>query len=260
MKVNESNFLEERQSQIYKLVNEYRRITVQELSKYFKISAVTIRNDLNALEEAGKIIRTHGGAIAVEESVVESSHISKYSKNEDVKRKLGKSASEIVLDGEVIFIDGGTTCSSMYPFLASKNDLTVITPSIETAYWLTKTSSINIYIIGGQVRRESLSTYSQDPVTAISKWNISKAFISAYSFTPEDGIMDVQPVDGDERLPIIKKARHTIALIDSSKWGKISMITVFKTSEVDTIITDSQAPESMSEELNSAGIKIITVE
>ncbi len=245
MKVNENTFLEERQAQIFKLINEYRRITVQELSKYFKISAVTIRNDLNALEQAGKIIRTHGGAIALEESISENATVPKSVKEEDVKRNLGKAASEKVEDGEVIFIDGGPTCSSIYPYLTAKNDVTVITPNVEVAYWLTKTSSLNIYLIGGQVRRETISTFPSEQLTSLFKWNIAKAFISAYSFTPEDGIMDTVPLEDKEKIALVKKAREIIALIESSKWGKISMTTFFKTDEIHTIITDAGVPEEL---------------
>lgn len=259
MKVNESKFLEERQAKIYQLVNEYRRITVQELSKYFKISAVTIRNDLTALEQAGKIIRTHGGAIAVDESVGEASFDVKISKNSDLKRIIGKKAAETVQDGEVIFIDGGTTCSCMYPFLIPRSDLTIITPSIETAYWLTKTSTINIQILGGRIRRETFSTITTDPDVQFTDWNISKAFISAYSFTPEDGIMDVYPIENDTRVPIIKKARQITALIDSSKWGNISMTTVLSTPEIHTIITDEGAPEEMRKQITQSGVQLIVV-
>lgn len=260
MKVNENTFLEERQAQIYKLVNEYRRITVQELSKYFKISAVTIRNDLNALEQAGKIIRTHGGAIAVEESIADTASIPKAVKDEDIKRKLGKAASERVEDGEVIFIDGGATCSSIYPFLTAKNDVTIITPNVEVAYWLAKTSTLNIYLIGGPVRRETLSTFPSDQLSSLFKWNIVKAFISAYSFTPDDGIMDVVPLEDQEKIGLVKQARQIIALIESSKWGKISMTTLFKTNEVHTIITDMSVPDDLSEEVTQKyGIDIIKV-
>jgi DeoR/GlpR family transcriptional regulator of sugar metabolism len=245
MKVNENTFLEERQAQIYKIVNEYRRITVQELSKYFKISAVTIRNDLNALEQTGKIIRTHGGAIALEESISDIGSVPKSVKEEDIKRKLGKAASEKVKDGEVIFIDGGATCSSIYPYLTEKNDVTVITPNVEVAYWLTKTSSLTIYLIGGQVRRDTISTFPSELFSSLFDWNIAKAFISAYSFTPDDGIMETVPLEDKEKIELIKKAREIIALIESSKWGQISMTSFFKTDEIHTIITDAGVPKDM---------------
>ncbi|TFG62590.1 MAG: DeoR/GlpR transcriptional regulator [Spirochaetales bacterium] len=257
MNSNESNFLEERQARIFKLINEYKRITVQELSKHFKISAVTIRNDLNALEKAGKIIRTHGVAIATDESLAESLMGGKLSKSADINRTLGRVSAELVEDGEVIFIDGGNACTAIYPYLTAKNDLAVITPSLESGYWLAKTSSTNVYLLGGSVRRDSLTTVRDMPDPVIDSWHISKAFVSAYGFTPADGLMDVSLSPMDQRISIIKRARQRIALIDSSKWGRISMITVLPTAEIHMIITDRNAPSDMVKSLEDMGIEII---
>lgn len=259
MKSNESNFLEERQAQILDLINEYKRVTVQELSKHFKISAVTIRNDLTALERTGKIVRTHGGAIAREEKLAESSPVGKYSTNTDVHRALGELSAELVEDGEVIFIDGGIACSAIFPFLTAKNDLSVVTPSLETGYWLSKTSAVNIYLLGGNVRNDSLTTARDLPDPALDGWHISKAFISAYSFTPADGLTDVSVNPQDQRISVIRRARQRIALVDSSKWGKISMRTVLPTREIHMVLTDKNAPAEMVQSLRDMGITIMFV-
>jgi len=250
--------IEERQKKILEVLKKKGKLSVNELCKIFQMSVVTIRNDLILLEENGLAIRTHGGAIAVQnknEGLTLPFDIreERYFEN---KHLIGKAAAEMVNDGEVIFIDGGTTASEMRHYLTEKKDVTVITPSIVVTYWLAVTSNLNIYVLNGFFKRESYSTVGAPSMDTIGEWNVSKAFFGAAGFTSEEGLSDLNLGFVEQKKVIAKKAKTIIGLIDASKWGVLSMGSFASTDEIDIIITDKNAPEADIEISRSMGIDV----
>ena len=139
-----NKFIEERQQHIIELLQEYGRITVKELCQLFSVSNVTIRNDLNELERRGLLVRTHGGAMAADQSSPEIPFNLRMKKHSEEKERMAKAAADLIGDGEAVFIDGGTTATVIRLFLQDKSDVTIITPSIEIASYLSHHTSINI--------------------------------------------------------------------------------------------------------------------
>lgn len=259
MKVNESLYTEERQKEILNLIKEKNRLTVKELSTYFNISEVTIRSDLNILSKNGNIIRTHGGAIYVEELKSELPISQRKDKQKEIKKNIGMSASGLINDGEVIFIDASTTAGEIIPFLKNKNEIIVITNSLEFAYMLAVSTTVEIIMLGGTVRRESLSVVREAVGDIIPDVKISKAFFGAWGFSLKDGLTDVNPREIKVKKRIAEKSREIIALVDSSKWGKVSYGTFIETDDIDVLITDLQAPDDMIYQLKRKGLRVIQV-
>ncbi len=257
MKENNNLYLIERQKKILNLLKERKRVTVKGLSDYFKISEVTVRNDLKELANSGKIIRTHGGAIYLDNSEIEG--IYNYRKNKNViqKKKIAKLASSLINDGEVVFIDASTTSSHIIPHLYDKMELTVVTNSIEVAHTLATSSLINILLIGGRIRREALSTTGYPIEYILENINLSKAFMGASGFTIEEGLTDVNQEEIYIKKSIVEKSKNTIAIVDSSKWGKVSFGTFAETKSIKIFITDKKAPDFMVKKLNKIGVQVL---
>jgi len=251
------HFVEERLDAILAEIDERGRVTVKELCDHLNMSIATIRNDLSELEKNGKIVRTHGGAMALEKKDGVLSFGIRKKIHSHEKTAISKAAADLVNDGEVIFIDGGTTAADMRLFLPEKEGITVITPSIEIAYWLNFNSTFNIYLLNGFLNRNSLSTIGPPDEKIISEWNIAKAFCGAAGFTIKDGLMDLHMGFVDQKKVIVQKARYVIGLVDSSKFGIVSQGTFAKTDEIDCIITDKDAPSDMLEYIKSRGISTI---
>lgn len=184
-------FIEERQQHIIEILQEYGRITVKELCKLFNVSNVTIRSDLNDLEKQGLLVRTHGGAMSSAHSSPEIPFDLRMKKHSEEKERMAQTASDMIVDGEAVFLDGGTTVSVIRHFLQDKKDVTIITPSIEIASFLAHHTSVNIFIMGGFLKRESFSTLGASSANVIKDWNISKAFLGAYGFTENHGLTDI---------------------------------------------------------------------
>jgi len=255
----ENKFIEERQQHIIDRLSEYGRITVKELCTDFQVSNVTIRNDLNELEKQGRLIRTHGGAMAIHQNAAELPFTVRMQKHSEEKERMAKAAANLIEDGEAVFIDGGTTASVIRLFVQDKKDVTIITPSIEVAYYLSHHTAINIFVMGGFLKRESFSTLGASSANVIDDWNISKAFYGAYGFAVDHGLSDIHTGFIEQKRYIAGKAQTNIGMIDSSKWGKVSLDTFLNTKDIDYIITDKDTPRDMIRAMEENGINAIIV-
>ena len=177
--------------------------------------------------------------------------------NQSQKQAIGKAAAELVTDREVIFIDAGTTAAEMRPFLEDKQDITVITPSIEVAYWLCVTTKITIYLLSGFIIRESFGTIGAPAMESIEHFNISKAFCGAAGLTEAAGLTDNHVGFIEQKRVIAKKAHTVVGVVDSSKWGVLSLGTFANIPEIDIIVTDKNAPKAMIDCLKKHNIKVI---
>jgi DeoR/GlpR family transcriptional regulator of sugar metabolism len=250
--------IESRQEKILEIIRNDGRVSVKELCDTFDMSIVTIRNDLSLLEDKGLVIRTHGGAIAVkeqEEGMTLPFDI-REERNFTAKQAIGKAAAELINDGEVVFIDGGTTASEMRHYLVGKKDVTIITPSIVVTYWLAVTSNLNIYVLNGFFKRDSYSTVGIPSLDFMSKWNLSKAFFGAAGFTPESGLSDLDAGFVEQKKIIAEKAHMNIGLVDSSKWGILSLGSFAAPDNINMLITDDSTPIESIEKTRNIGIEV----
>ena len=254
---NKRQFMEERHAAILKLVREYGRVTVANLCERFSVSVATTRADLVYLEKLGKIQRTHGGAIPVTRGGPPVPFGTRRKLYGAEKKAIAKAASALVKDGEVIFIDGGTTTPEMAHFLADRKNITIITPSIEVASWLSAASTVNVYLLNGFLNRDSLSVIGVPSEDLLRQMNISKSYCGAAGFTLRDGLTDIDMGFVDQKRVIIGHARQAIGLIDHTKVGVASLASFAALEDIDMIITDRRLPEDMAAELFERGIEVI---
>jgi DeoR/GlpR family transcriptional regulator of sugar metabolism len=251
------HFIEERHAAILKLVKERGRVTVRELRDRFSVSVATVRTDLAELERIGKLRRTHGGALAAEGDAHPVPFGTRRMLYGSEKRSISRAAAALVKDGEVIFVDGGTTAPEMRRFLAEKQNVTVITPSLEVASWLTTSTSLSVYLLNGFVNRDSLSTIGVPSDHAIHQMNISRAFCGAAGFTLQDGLTDIHMGFVEQKRAICKHARSIVGIVDHSKVGVTSLASFARLEEIDVLITDRALPADMAAELAGRGTTVI---
>ena len=223
-------------------------MTVKELCERFSVTLATIRTDLDYLEGIGKIRRTHGGAIPAARDFDPLPFGMRRMYYGAEKRSIGKAAASIVKDGEVIFIDGGTTAAEMRRYFGGKSNVTIITPSIEVAHWLTTATSVNVYLLNGFLNRDSLSTVGVPSNETMLQMNISKAFCGAAGLTLLDGLTDVQMGFVDQKRVICQHARMIIGLVDHSKVGVTSLASYASFDDIDTLVTDKALPPDLAQE------------
>ncbi len=168
---------EERFSEILKLVNEHKTITVQELTELLDMSESTIRRDLTTLHKKGKLIKVHGGATAVnmaqytrDESVAVRQDL-----NIDEKVQIGKYASSLIEKDDFVYIDAGTTTDFLIDFL-TEQDAVYVTNGIMHAKKLTQKGCI-VYLIGGELKEATLALVGEEAMKTLGRYHFNKRIL-----------------------------------------------------------------------------------
>ena len=140
----------ERQSHINQFIQQRLSVSVKELSDQFKVSSMTIRRDLSALEKRGLVVLVHGGVI-VPKVPASSREEVRAAMNMVQKSNIAEAAARLVKDGQTIFIDAGTTTVELVNRLKDRRGLTVVTNSVKVLYILAESPGINLIGLGGAV-------------------------------------------------------------------------------------------------------------
>jgi DeoR/GlpR family transcriptional regulator of sugar metabolism len=252
-------FARERQEHIVRLVEEHGRVRVSDLATRFEVSAVTIRKDLLGLESESRLIRTHGGAIAIDRSRPELAFEIRERLQWDEKVLIGAAAAALVHDGESIVMDASTTALSVARQLKARggwSQLTVITNGLRIAEELAGHPGIIVLMLGGRVRWEALSVVGQLGDGLFSRINVQKAFLGAAGFTPDSGLADATDEEAQIKRSMVAAAREVIAIVDHTKWERVAFATFCPTDRIDVVLTDQAAPDAMVQALIDRGVEV----
>ena len=239
-------FAEERRAEIAKLVASARRVNGAELARRYDVTMETVRRDLAALEEAGKLRRVHGGAVTVEQSTsLESSIASRQGMNTPEKRRIATKAYNMLRDSEVgsIVLDAGSTIEILADQIGGENfslktgsDRIIITHALHIAVKLAEAEGITMELVGGQLRI---------------------AFIGANGIGAEFGVSTPGMNEAIVKTAICKSARRVVLLCDSAKFGNESLMRFADFEDIDTLITDRAPEGELAQALEGAGVEVI---
>ena len=252
-------FARERQERIARIVAESGRARVTDLAVQFGVSAVTIRKDLMTLETDHRLVRTHGGAIALDDRRPELAFEIRERLQADEKQRIGAAAAALVQDGESIVFDASTTALSVARHLKTRggwSGLTVITNGLRLASELAGHPGISVLMLGGRVRWEALSVVGQLGDGLFQRINVQKAFLGAAGFTVGSGLADATEEEAQIKEAMGTAAREVIAIVDHTKWEHAAFATFCPTVRIDIVLSDDAAPRAMVEELIGRGIEV----
>ena len=251
---------DQRQDQIVKMILENRMVKASDLIKKFHVSMETIRRDLEQLEKEGKLTRVFGGAVAKSMQGVEPSYTFREIKNYEKKLAIGRTAAQLVEDGDTLIVDLGTTTLEFVKFLRDKKDLTVFTNCIQHAVELSKNPNIKIIMLGGTVRAGELSTSGFLAEESIDRFHVDKVFLGVGGFTLPFGIGDYNVEESNLRRHYISHAQKVIALADYSKFGVSTLSQVCAVDKIDILVTDEETDKKMVAQLRRSGVEVIVAE
>lgn len=255
-------FIEERHEKILQMLKDKKRVEVQELSELFEVSEDTIRRDLRIMEQKGKVHRTYGGAILPDKVNSYENFIVRENIQNDVKQSIASLAQSFIQERDTLLLDGSTTVAKIVPLLSGYKNLTVITNSITIAYdILHQCPNINLHIIGGIVRNDIGNSISIESLKDIEKLYVDKVFLSACSISLKGELTTPIIEDAHVKKAMLNAGREVYILADSSKFGQKSLMEFGKIKPEYTIISDSDLPDEINEDLQSLisrGLKILT--
>lgn len=253
-------FADERQAEIARLVEERGRARVTDLATSFGVSSVTIRKDLDVLAEMGRVVRTHGGAIAAHVRGQDLAYDVRDRLQQAEKATIGALAATRIADGESVIVDASTTSLYLARELMQRTpgqSLTVVTNSLRLATELSARPDISVLLMGGRVRGRSLSLVGQLGEGVLRRVNVQKAFVGAAGFTVEEGLTETTEEEAQIKRAMVMAAREVYALVDYTKWGRVASATYCRAEDLTGVFTDAGAPGDMVAGLQDMGIEVI---
>ena len=245
----------QRRQKLFDLIRNQPGLRVPELATQLKVSEGTIRNDLNALTIAGQVMRVRGGAVIVDSpspsSPAFATRAGSYSESKDI---IARFASQQIKDGESILLDASTTVYAMARYLQDRRGLRVVTNGIEVARLLAVNLSNLVILLGGVLRPDGASITGLLSERLLRDLHIDTAFVSCSGFTLLAGLTEVDIHEAQLKEIAIRSAQNVIALIDSSKFGRVDLTPFARLNQVAHLFTDANLSQEWQNNLAQAGL------
>ena len=246
----------ERRHLIMTYLEDNKSATVEELAKNFDVSTMTIRRDLQYLEDNNLIVRTHGGAILNTKLDIEIPLKEKRVRNKEEKKRIAQYAVSLVKDGQTILLDAGTTTMEIAKRLKDKKDLTIVTSDVFIAGYLARNHKFRVFCTGGHVQNMVGACIGPGTSEFLRNINVDISFIGTSSIDLEKGITTPTFEKADVKKQMIKAAGKSVLVTDSSKFGITKFAKICDLEDFDLIITDNKLPASILKELEKLEINI----
>ncbi len=251
----------ERRQCLMELLRKQPGMRVPQIARALGVSEGTVRNDLNALNQGGRLTRVRGGAVINEPDTFQNNSFRlRYHEHAAAKLAIAREAAVLVNDGDSIMMDASTTSYYLARMLSERQRLRVMTNGFEVARELAQNSSNTVILIGGVVNNESSSVTGLLSERIIQELHNEKAFVSCSGFSLERGMTEVHLAEAQIKRKAIESSQQVIALIDSSKFGKEDLTPFARTNQITRLITDSGLALEWIDKLNKARITLTVCE
>ena len=239
----------------YILKNE--SVSLDKLCDVFKVSKNTIRRDIKELLEKGKIKKIYGGVKINQKKLVpfEERNI----KNHAEKKVTAEIAAAYINDGDIIFIDSGTTTMWLIDYLKNKN-ITILTNNLSAIVSALPYPNLNIISLGGTLKRKTNSFVGNSTSLVLKDYNISKAFMAATGISIARGATNSSVEEYELKKLIVEKSDEIFLLVDSSKFDSISLMTYSPLENLDYIITNKTPPKKYTDFFKKNKINLLIAE
>jgi len=249
-------FAIERRDQVLRFITQRGRITVDELIDEFKVSGATIRRDLEFLEKQNLIQRAHGGAISKSRVIFEPDYSEQKERFLEEKKRIGREASKLVEEREVIFLEASTTVLQLAKHIRNKRNLTIVTNSLDVARELEGNGEIELILTGGILKRRTRALIGPLAETSFKQIRVDKAFMGVSALDISYGITMATLEEAQTRKEIHQAANKIIVLSDHSKFGKQNFAYIAPVNSIDILVTDKGISEKTKREMEKMGIEV----
>lgn len=237
-------------------------VSVSELASQLGVSEMTIRRDMDWLEQRSILTRVHGGAVAYRAETLGENEEKPFGDRLDEanaqKKSIGWAAAQLVQDGDRIILDAGTTTQQVARHLSGKNNLTVITNNLAVATELSRYPHIDTILLGGNLKHQELCTVGPMVKQGVSILAADKFFLSTTGFSVRHGVTEQEMREVEVKQAMMQSAREVYLTADSTKYGLVHLVRVCPLQAVNAVITDTLMPAEGIAELEADGIQVIT--
>ncbi len=228
----------QRRKKIQAYLRIHKAARLADLSKMLDASEATIRRDLEKLEETGFLERTHGGAVLSQRLSREPRYQKRLANNLAEKQKIGQLAATLIEDGDVIFVNGGTTTTEIIRHIRPNADITVITNNVFATQEIEQVG-FELILLGGTYLPISLSVGGYFAIENLMRVYADKTFIGVDGISLKYGCTFPTSAEAEVVRTMMKRTRGPVYTVaDYSKWGTVSNYEVAEIEKIYSLITD----------------------
>jgi len=248
--------MNKRKQEILEILTTQQKIEVTALSERLGVSQVTIRKDLDALEQTGIVKREHGFAILSATNDI----LGRLAYHYETKKQIALQAAQLVEDGDTLMIESGSCCALLAETLAeTKKDLTLITNSAFIADYIRKKTNFQIILLGGIYQHDAQVMVGPMVRQCAENFWVKNLFIGVDGYSPQIGFTNRDQLRAQAVRDMAHQAEHIIVLTEREKFEKHGIVPLNITSQVSTVITDGTLPDSIRTSFSDSDIAVLTV-
>jgi DeoR family transcriptional regulator of aga operon len=260
-----SSKTDERAQEILRLLLSHGKTSIEDLTGIFGTSAASIRRDLVRLEEQGLVHRTHGGAMLAGQAVYEpfrfdSSFRVREERFVQQKQRIAEAAAALIGENETIGFTAGTTTTQVALQLRNRTGLRIVTNAVNIGMELSASTGNDVLLTGGCLRWPG--AFSLIGPTATESLNVvvmDRLFLGVCGVDVKHGATTIESEEAAVFRAMVRHARQTIVVADSSKIGMVSPAIISPVADIDLLITDEGITNDVMEAFVKNGVKVITV-
>lgn len=232
------------------------RVEVSDVAAAFSVTEVTVRRDLDELARAGVLRRVRGGAVSVLMRGEGLPHSMRRLEHTAAKERIAVAAAALVVDGEAVCVDSGTTAAELARHLAGRR-LTIMPFSIQALTALAGSPTSRIVIPGGSVHPEEGSIVGPLVEQSLRGLRFDTVFLSCCGASIDDGVTAHDLEDAAAKRAMIAAGRRIVLIAEGAKFTRSAMSIICSFRDVDVVVTDDTAPEEILEMLRVSGVEVI---
>jgi DeoR family transcriptional regulator of aga operon len=251
----------DRMRTVLALLRDRGEVTAQVLGTELRVSAATLRRDLAELEEQGLLVRTHGGARALDPSGSEIPVRLRDHRMVTIKRRIAQHAAALIPAGpQAVALTGGVTTGEVARSLKGRPHMTIVTNSLTIAADCAVDANLKVIATGGLVRANSLEAVGPMSEHAFQVINVGTAVLGADGMSAEVGATTYDEAEARTAIAMASNAQQVIVAVDGSKIGKITLAKMVPPGRIHHLVTDSTADPVQLQQISATGMHVHVVE
>ena len=247
----------ERRAAVVRLLREQGQVSVAELSRELAVSEMTARRDLEFLEHEGLARRYHGGAVTTISRSFEVPYAARAYERQPAKRAIGVRTAELILPGETVIVDAGTTAFEVARALRDRANLLVCPLGLQAAGALADRPGIRLLVPGGEVRPGEQMLVGEVTRNVLAGLRFDTYVMAVGGLSRDDGFTDFSLDDVAVKQAALRSARRTVVACDSSKIGQVGFARIGELGVASILVTDAELADADRAWLTEAGLDVV---